>query len=178
MTIYYQVDEAFLSFKVLEAFASKITNDMLGEWHSYIGDDVSDEILPELVIQFLRTWPRRIYSHPDRGKSSDRSEEDATPAEAEREAGRVANKITCEMQHQATIAHLQPLINSGRCKRNLPERKRRFCVKGCRDPLLHTLVYFLGLPVPKRRELCRYDKGCYRCLNRGHRSSDCPTSLV
>ena len=73
MTVYYQVDEAFLSFKVLEAFASKITNDMLGEWHSYIGDDVTDEILPELVIQFLRTRPQRIYSHPDRGKSSDRS---------------------------------------------------------------------------------------------------------
>ena len=71
LTVYYQVDEAFLSFKVLEAFASKVTNDMLGEWHSYIGDDVTDEILPELVIQFLRTRPRRIYSHPDRGKSSD-----------------------------------------------------------------------------------------------------------
>ena len=83
LTTYYQVEEAFLSFKVLEAFASKITNDMLCEWHSHIGDNVSDELLPELVIQFLRIRPRRIYSHPDRGKSLDCSGEDATPEEVE-----------------------------------------------------------------------------------------------
>ena len=47
LTSYYQVEEAFLSFRVLEAFASKITNDMLCEWHSHIGDNISDECLPE-----------------------------------------------------------------------------------------------------------------------------------
>ena len=46
LTSYYQVEEAFLSFRVLEAFASKITNDMLCEWHSHFGDYVSDECLP------------------------------------------------------------------------------------------------------------------------------------
>ena len=80
---------------MLEAFASKITNDMLCEWHSYIGDDISDERLPELVIQFLRIRPRRIYSHPDRGISLDRPGGDVTPEEMEWEAGRVANKVTC-----------------------------------------------------------------------------------
>ena len=53
LTSYYQVEEAFLSFRVLEAFASKITNDMLCEWHSHIGDNVSDEHLPEMVIQLI-----------------------------------------------------------------------------------------------------------------------------
>ena len=43
LTSYYQVEEAFLSFRVLEAFASKITNDMLCERHSHIRDNVSDE---------------------------------------------------------------------------------------------------------------------------------------
>ena len=62
LTSYYQVDEAFLSFKVLEAFASKITNDMLCEWHYHIGDNVSNEYLPEKVIQFLRSRPWRVYT--------------------------------------------------------------------------------------------------------------------
>ena len=137
LTSYYQVEEAFLLFRVLEAFASKITNDMLCEWHSHIGDNVSDECLPELVIQFLRIRPRRIYSHPDRGKSLDCSGEDVTPEEVEREAGRVANKVTCEMQQQARNARLQPLINSGRCKRDVPHKKRRLCFEGCNNPLLH-----------------------------------------
>ncbi len=53
LTSYYQVEEAFLSFKMLEAFASKITNDMLCEWHSHIGDNVSDELLPEMVFSSL-----------------------------------------------------------------------------------------------------------------------------
>ena len=57
LTSYYQVYEAFLSFKVLEAFASKITNDMLCEWHYHIGDNVSDEQLLEKLIQFLRSRP-------------------------------------------------------------------------------------------------------------------------
>ena len=70
---------------MLEAFASKITNDMLCEWLSHIGDNVSDECLPEMVIQFLRIRPRRIYSHPDRGKSSDRAGEDASPDELKKE---------------------------------------------------------------------------------------------
>ena len=181
LAVYYQIDEAFLSFKVLEAFASKVTTDMLGEWHSFIGDDVTDENLPELVLQFLRTRPRRIYSYPDRGKSPDRSENIVTPEEAEREAGVVAHKITCEMQHQATVAHLLPLINSGRCKRDLPERKEKFCVKNCDDPLLHPLEeceYFLGLSVPRRRDLCRTGKRCYKCLCKGHGSTDCPSSVV
>ena len=73
LTSYFQVEEAFLSFRVLEAFASKITNDMLCDWHSHIGDNVSDECLPEMVIQFLRIRPRRMYSRPDRGKSLDSS---------------------------------------------------------------------------------------------------------
>ena len=98
LTVYYQIDEAFLSFKVLEAFASKVTTDMLGEWHSCIGDDVTDEILPELVLQFLRTRPRRIYSHPDRGKSSDRSENVVAPEEVEREAGIVAHNINRQLR--------------------------------------------------------------------------------
>ena len=89
---------------MLEAFASKITNDMLCEWLSHIGDNVSDECLPEMVIQFLRIRPRRIYSHPDRGKSLDRVGEDASPDEVEKEAGRVANKVTCEKQQQARNA--------------------------------------------------------------------------
>ena len=106
MTSYYQVEEAFLSFRVLEAFASKITNDMLCEWHSHIGDNISDECLPELVIQFLKIRPRRmyLYSRTDRGKSLYNSGEDVTPEEVEQEAGRVANKITCEMQQQARSA--------------------------------------------------------------------------
>ena len=106
LTSYYQVEEAFLSFRVLEAFASKITNDMLCEWHSHIGDNISDECLPELVIQFLKIRPRRmyLYSRTDRGKSLYNSGEDVTPEEVEQEAGRVANKITCEMQQQARSA--------------------------------------------------------------------------
>ena len=88
----------------MEAFASKITNDMLCEWHSHIGDNISDESLPERVVQFLRIRPQRIYSHPDRGKSSDRAGEDASPEEVEQEAGRVASKVTCEMQQQAIEA--------------------------------------------------------------------------
>ena len=114
LTSYYQVEEAFLSFRVLEAFASKITNDMLCEWHSHIGHNVSDKCLPEKVVQFLRIRPRRIFSHPDRGKSSDRPGEDLPPEEVEQEAGRVASKVTCEMQQQAIDARLQPLIESGR----------------------------------------------------------------
>ena len=85
------------------------------------------------------------------------------------------------MQQQAKTTQLQPLINSGRCKRSLPQKKRRLCVEGCDDSLLHPLEeceYFLGLPVPKRRELCRNGKRCYKCLIRGHESNDCPTSLV
>ena len=81
------------------------------------------------------------------------------------------------MQQQERTTRLQPLINSGRCKRSLPQKKRRLCVEGCDDPLLHPLEeceYFLGLLVPKRRELCRKGKRCYKCLNRGHESSDCP----
>ena len=68
-------------------FASKITHDMLCEWHSHIGDNVSDECLPEKVIQFLKSRPRRMYSHPDRGKLPDPPEEEPSPEETEREAG-------------------------------------------------------------------------------------------
>ena len=150
---------------------------MLCEWHSHIGDNISDECLLEMVIQFLRIRPRRIYSHPDRGKSLDRSGEDVTTEEVEREAGRVANKVTCEMQLQARKAQLQPLINSGRCKRSLPLNNKRCCVEGCNNPLLHPLEeceYFLGLSISKRRQLSRYGKRCYKCLDRGHESNDCP----
>ena len=107
----------------------------------------------------------------------DRSEEDATPEEVEHEAGRVANKVTCEMQLQARKTHLQPLINSGRCKSSLPHSNKNHCVQGCNNPLLHPLEeceYFQGLSISKRRELSRYGKRCYKCLNRGNESHDCP----
>ena len=178
LTSYYQVEEAFLSFRVLEAFASKITNDMLCEWHSHIGHNVSDKCLPEKVVQFLRIRPRRIFSHPDRGKSSDRPGEDLPPEEVEQEAGRVASKVTCEMQQQAIDARLQPLIESGRCKRNFSRNKKRICFECCNNPLLHPeeeCEYFLGLPVVKRKDLCRKGNRCYKCLTKGHESKVCPS---
>ena len=128
LTFYYQVEEAFLSFRGLEAFASKITNDMLCEWHSHIGDNISDECLPEMVVQFLRIPPRRIYSHPDRGKSSDRSGEDVSSEEVEREAGNVASKVTRKMQQQARDARLQPLIKVG-VRGIFPRARRDFVLK-------------------------------------------------
>ena len=94
----------------------------------------------------------------------------------EREAGNVASKVTCEMQLQARKTQLQPLINSGRCKRSLPHSNKNGCVEGCSNPLLHPLEeceYFLRLSVSKRRELSRNGKRCYKCLNRGHESNDC-----
>ena len=39
---------------------------------------------------------------------------------------------------------------------------------------LEECEYFLGLPVPKRRELCRNGKRCYKCMDRGNKSRDCP----
>ena len=128
--------------------------------------------------QFLRIRPRRIYSHPDRGKSSDRSGEDVSPEEVEQEAGRVASKVTCDMQQQARDARLQPLIKSGRCKRKFSQNKKRLCFEGCNNPLLHPeeeCEYFLGLTVTKRRVLCRNGKRCYKCLTRGHESGVCPS---
>ena len=100
-----------------------------------------------------------------------------TPKEVEREAGRVADKITYEMQQQARDARLQPLINSGRCKRSFPQKRKRLCFEGCSNPLLHPLEeceYCMELPVTNRRELCCNGRKCYKCLNRGHESSDCP----
>ena len=55
LTSYYQVEEAFLSFRVLEAFASKITNDMLCEWLSIptLGITYLTSVFEGRVIQSL-----------------------------------------------------------------------------------------------------------------------------
>ena len=72
-------------------------------------------------------WPRRMFSHPDRGKSLDRSGEETPPEEVEQEVGKVANRITHKMQQQARASHLQPLIESGRCKRNFLRTEKKLC---------------------------------------------------
>ena len=86
-------------------------------------------------------------------------------------------KKFCENRRTFRSPASKGLINSGRCKRNFQQNKKRLCFEGCNNLLLHPLEeceYFLGVPVTKRRELCRNGKRCYKCLNGGHESSDCP----
>ena len=166
---------------MLEAFTSKITNDMLCEWHYHIGDNMSDEYLPEKVIQFLMSRPWRVYSHPDRGKLPDPQVEEKAPEEVERETGQVAQWITVEIQQQETAACLCPLIESGRCKRDFSHPKKDDCFKGCNNLSPHPeseCEYFLGLSVTKRRQLCRKWRRCYKCFAKGHDSEDCRSTLV
>ena len=51
---YYGIDDAFLTFKVLEEFAVKVTDSTIQDMQGVIGSEIEDTRLPGKVVQYLR----------------------------------------------------------------------------------------------------------------------------
>ena len=49
---------------------------MLDYLHYIISNNIAEDHLPAKVIQFLKTRTKRVYSHPNRGKSSSGSQDE------------------------------------------------------------------------------------------------------
>ena len=97
LCVYYNVDEAFLKFSVLERFAPKVPLELLNEMQDVIGDDVDDEFVPEKVIQFLKVRKKHLLDG-QAGKEVKAKERKQEKTKEQDERDRIiAGRITRQM---------------------------------------------------------------------------------
>ena len=120
---YHEVTDAFLSYDVLQELAEYISDDTLMEMHKVIGDEVTDEQLPERVIKYFKVRKKMLSSSPE-GGSLETSSSQVSKVQKARDP-----EVTGK-----TIPHKLvdcPLFAEDVCRRERLVEKSEICSKGC-----------------------------------------------
>ena len=168
----HQVTDAFLSYDVLQELAEYISEDTLMEMHKVIGDEVTDEQLPERVIKYFKVRKKMLSSCP-KGMRLE------SPIE---KVNRVQKARELEAAGRAVSLQIQVDRGAKRAVEAKPEadqpplKKVNTCHMSCSGELPHKLSdcpRFKAEAVCKRKRLVKKFALCFKCLEAGHEAKDC-----
>ena len=168
---YYGVDDAFLSFRVLEEFAVKITNSMIQDMQDMIGTEIEDDQLPMRVVQYFRLRQKVLESGP--GWFREAEEHSAMVRQEEQHSVVVGSIVTRFVEADERSAYVasedeEELSPPGRCTFMQCDQVESHLPTECK--------YFMSLSVSQRRKEVMKKMRCFLCLARGHNAKTCIAS--
>ena len=170
---YYGIDDAFLTFKVLEEFAVKVTDSMIQDMQGVIGSEIEDDRLPGKVVQYLRLRQKVLLGGPEWFRETE--QHSAMVKQEEQRSAVVGAIVTKQVEADIKVS----LDYSSEEDEASPLQVNNCTFRHCQEEEHHSPAdckYFLSLSKTQRKKEVSRKARCFLCLNKDHTAKVCSAS--